>query len=103
MLTLIRRDKLTSAFIITGPNIAAQDLLFEQLAERLCVGDGDENEEEEAPPRFVRLRASDAPNLKAALRKIIRDASVGGEEEGVVEVVKGVSTYPTHTSPRLER
>ncbi|KAL1837432.1 hypothetical protein VTJ49DRAFT_3784 [Mycothermus thermophilus] len=88
----IETDKLTSAFIITGPNIAAQDLLFEQLAERLCAdpAGGD------APPRFVRLRASDAPNLKAVLRKIIRDASAAGpgeDEDAGAEVVQGGRKY----------
>ncbi|KAK4144716.1 origin recognition complex subunit 3 N-terminus-domain-containing protein [Dichotomopilus funicola] len=69
-------DKLTAGFIITGPNIASQDLLFEQLAERLRTA---------AQARFVRLRAAEAPNLKAVLKKIIRDATArtADEEEGV--------------------
>ncbi|KAH6626054.1 origin recognition complex subunit 3 N-terminus-domain-containing protein [Chaetomium sp. MPI-SDFR-AT-0129] len=74
-------DKLTAGFIITGPNIASQDLLFEQLAERLRTA---------AQARFVRLRAAEAPNLKAVLKKIIRDATArtADEEEGVdVEVM----------------
>ncbi|KAL2256829.1 hypothetical protein VTK26DRAFT_1064 [Humicola hyalothermophila] len=65
--------KLTAGFIITGPSIASQDLLFEQLAERLCAA--------ARGARFVRLRASEAPNLKAALKKIIRDATARGWED----------------------
>ncbi|KAK4131872.1 hypothetical protein BT67DRAFT_435990 [Trichocladium antarcticum] len=65
--------KLTAGFIITGPNIASQDLLFEQLAERLGTAD---------QATFVRLRASEAPNLKATWLKMIRDAMAkeGGED-----------------------
>jgi origin recognition complex subunit 3 len=65
----LKSGKITAGFIITGPNIASQDLLFEQLAERLCTA---------TQARFVRLRASEAPNLKAALKKIIRDAMARG-------------------------
>lgn len=81
---VICRGKLTAGFIITGPNIASQDLLFEQLAERLSTA---------TRARFVRLRASEATNLKAALKKIIRDATVRGageEEDEGVEVTQGV-------------
>ncbi|KAK3362945.1 origin recognition complex subunit 3 N-terminus-domain-containing protein [Lasiosphaeria hispida] len=70
------KGKIPAGFIITGPNIASQDLLFEQLAETLCKG---------SQTRFVRLRSAEAPNLKAALKKIIRDATVrvaGDDEEG---------------------
>ncbi|KAM7185456.1 Origin recognition complex (ORC) subunit 3 N-terminus domain containing protein [Rhypophila sp. PSN 637] len=66
------RRKIPAAFIITGPNIASQDLLFEQLAESLS---------ETARARVVRLRAAGAPNLKAALKKIIRDAAAGGVKQ----------------------
>jgi origin recognition complex subunit 3 len=60
--------------------------LFEQLAEQLCTA---------TRARFVRLRASEAPNLKAALKKIIRDATArttDGEED-VDEVMQGVSIF----------
>lgn len=63
--------KIPVAFIITGPNIASQDLLFEQLAESLS---------DTARARVVRLRSAGAPNLKAALKKIIRDAAARGLE-----------------------
>ncbi|KAI0447920.1 origin recognition complex subunit 3 N-terminus-domain-containing protein [Xylaria telfairii] len=58
------KDKIPSAFIITGPNIASQDLLFEQLSETL---------QHEANAQIVRLRSGDASNLRAVLRKIIHD------------------------------
>jgi origin recognition complex subunit 3 len=60
--------------------------LFEQLAEQLCTA---------TRARFVRLRASEAPNLKAALKKIIRDATArttDGEED-VDEVMQGVGFF----------
>ncbi|KAI0432977.1 origin recognition complex subunit 3 N-terminus-domain-containing protein [Xylaria sp. FL1042] len=67
--------KIPSAFIITGPNIASQDLLFEQLSEAL---------QQEAGAQVVRLRSRDASNLKAVLRKIIHDIvskdSAAGDE-----------------------
>ncbi|KAL2182728.1 hypothetical protein L209DRAFT_697118 [Thermothelomyces heterothallicus CBS 203.75] len=80
-------EKLTAGFIITGANIASQDLLFEQLAERVRTT---------ASARFVRLRAAEAPNLKAALKKIIRDATVrnaGEEEDGDLGVTQGGRKY----------
>lgn len=58
------KDKIPSAFIITGPNIASQDLIFEQLSETL---------QHEANAQIVRLRSGDASNLRAILRKIIHD------------------------------
>lgn len=63
------RGKIPSAFIITGPNISSQDLLFEQLSETL---------EESTRSKFVRLKSSEATNLKAALKKIIEDATSRG-------------------------
>ncbi|UKZ46589.1 hypothetical protein TrVGV298_000794 [Trichoderma virens] len=70
-------DKIPSAFIITGPNIASQDLLFEQLSDSL---------QRSSPSKFIRLRSSEATNLKNALKKIIQDATsktlvVDGEED----------------------
>ncbi|KAH6854476.1 origin recognition complex subunit 3 N-terminus-domain-containing protein [Chaetomium sp. MPI-CAGE-AT-0009] len=83
----VETDKIPAGFIITGPNIASQDLLFEQLAERLCTA---------TRARFVRLRASEAPNLKAALKKIIRDATAraSNEDDDVdAEVIQGGRKY----------
>ena len=86
MLTF-RSTKIPSAFIITGPNIASQDLLFGQLAESLHdVVEG----------KFVRMISAEAPNLKAALKKIIRDVTRrASESEDDVEVAVGqdVSLY----------
>ncbi|TRX93875.1 hypothetical protein FHL15_005257 [Xylaria flabelliformis] len=69
------KDKIPSAFIITGPNIASQDLLFEQLSETL---------QHEADAQVVRLRSGDASNLRAVLRKIIHDVvsrdSIDGDD-----------------------
>jgi origin recognition complex subunit 3 len=59
-------SKIRAALILTGPNISSQGLLFEQLAEGLGGS---------AKTIFVRLRSAEAPNLKASLRKIIRDAT----------------------------
>ncbi|KAK1757662.1 origin recognition complex subunit 3 N-terminus-domain-containing protein [Echria macrotheca] len=61
-----QKNKTPAGFIITGPNIASQDLLFQQLAEELC---------DDGRAKFVRLRSTEAPNLKAALKKIIRDST----------------------------
>lgn len=64
-------SKIRAALIVTGPNISSQDLLFEQLAEDL--GDS-------AKGAFVRLRSGEAPNLKATLKKIIRDGTQRSSE-----------------------
>lgn len=58
--------KIPSAFIITGPNLASQDLLFEQLSETLQL---------QLDAKVVRLRSGDASNLKAVLKKIIHDVT----------------------------
>ncbi|PWI65168.1 hypothetical protein PCL_07345 [Purpureocillium lilacinum] len=75
-------DQIPAAFIITGPNIASQDLLFEQLSETL---------QQASVSRFVRLRSSEAASLKAALKKTIRDAtaSAGGDEDDSLQVGTG--------------
>ncbi|KAG6088421.1 hypothetical protein E4U15_006096 [Claviceps sp. LM218 group G6] len=65
-------DQIPSAFIITGPNIASQDLLFEQLSESLP--------QRSSPSRFVRLKSSEILTLKAALKKTIRDATACAED-----------------------
>ncbi|KAM0483516.1 hypothetical protein ACHAPX_002007 [Trichoderma viride] len=70
-------DNIPSAFIITGPNIASQDLLFAQLSDSL---------QKSSPSKVIRLRSSEATNLKNALKKIIQDATsktlvVDGEED----------------------
>ncbi|KAH6636647.1 origin recognition complex subunit 3 N-terminus-domain-containing protein [Chaetomium tenue] len=82
----VETEKIPAGFIITGPNIASQDLLFEQLAEQPCTA---------TRARFVRLRASEAPNLKAALKKIIRDATARATDgdEDVDEVMQSGRKY----------
>ncbi|KAB5563563.1 origin recognition complex subunit 3 N-terminus-domain-containing protein [Coniochaeta sp. 2T2.1] len=70
-----KSDKIPAAYIITGPNTASQSLLFDQLADGLA--------EVARPAKVVSLRSAEAPNLKAALKKIIRDATsrVSDDEE----------------------
>lgn len=79
-------SRIPAALIVTGPNIASQDLLFSQLADSL---------DEVAQGRFVRLRSAEAPNLKATLKKIIRDvtspAATDGEDDVELAVGKDVS------------
>ncbi|KDN66983.1 putative origin recognition complex subunit [Colletotrichum sublineola] len=77
----LAEKKIPSAFVITGPNISSQDLLFEQLSETL---------EESTRSKFVRLKSSEATNLKAALKKIIEDAtSRGSLDDEDVEISLG--------------
>lgn len=63
---LLNRDIVPAGFIVTGPNIASQSLLFKQLSERL---------KEKFNGPVVTLRSGDASNLKAALKQLIRDAT----------------------------
>lgn len=53
---------------MTGPNIASQELLFSQLADRIGGEDG-------SNAIVVNLRSGDATNLKAVLKKLARDAT----------------------------
>ncbi|PHH72528.1 hypothetical protein CDD80_4480 [Ophiocordyceps camponoti-rufipedis] len=66
-------EQIPSAFIITGPNLGSQELLFEQLSERLRRLSGS---------KFVWLRSSDVTTVKAALKKTIRDATAGEAGDG---------------------
>lgn len=78
-------SKIPAALIVTGPNIASQDLLFAQLSDDLG---------EAVQGRFVRLRSAEAPNLKATLKKIIRDgtrSAADGREDAELAVGKDVS------------
>lgn len=82
-------DKIPSAFIITGPDIASQDLLFDQLADNL---------EANTTGKVVRLRSAEAGSLKAALKRIIQGVTTrqatGDEDEDEEEGVaaeKGIS------------
>lgn len=74
-----------AGFIVTGPNIASQGLLFEQLSSHLRL---------EVSGPVVVLRSGDASNLKAILKKIIRDATnqkTGLDEDDEFTVGPGVS------------
>ncbi|KAF2997790.1 hypothetical protein E8E14_003556 [Neopestalotiopsis sp. 37M] len=74
-------DKIPSGFIVTGANIASQELLFEQLSENL---------EEKTDAKVVRLRSADASNLKASLKKIIHDVTARTTEgDDDLEVAAG--------------
>lgn len=78
--------KIPAALIVTGPNIASQDLLFDQLAERLC---------DDVQGRCVQLRAAEAPNLKTTLKKIIRDVTrrkANGDDDAELAVGQDAST-----------
>lgn len=74
-----------TGFIVTGPNIASQGLLFQQLSERL---------KSEINGPVVTLRSGSATNLKASLKQLIRDATnqrVNDDDDGVT-FEKDVST-----------
>ena len=82
----VPNDKIPSAFIITGPNIASQDLLFDQMADALQT---------RAKTTTVRLRSGDASNLKAILKKIIHDVTASTADEGDdLEVAVGKDVRP---------
>ncbi|EPE29227.1 hypothetical protein GLAREA_00387 [Glarea lozoyensis ATCC 20868] len=66
-------DKLPSAFIVTGPNISSQSLLFNQLSTKL---------RSEINGPVITLRSGDATNLKSVLKIIIRTATNQLLDEG---------------------
>jgi origin recognition complex subunit 3 len=63
---MLNRSAVPAGFIVTGPNIASQGFLFNQLSERL---------KEEINGPVVTLRSGDASNLKTTLKQLIRDAT----------------------------
>ncbi|RAL63424.1 hypothetical protein DID88_003845 [Monilinia fructigena] len=74
-------DKVPAGFIVTGPNIASQGLLFEHISTRL-------SNEINAP--VVTLRSGESPNLKGLLKKLIRDithhkSNDEGEDDNYLE------------------
>ncbi|PKS06633.1 hypothetical protein jhhlp_007383 [Lomentospora prolificans] len=81
------RETIPCAFVVAGPNLASQDLLFEQLEESL-VGSTENN-------KFVRLRSADVSNTKAALKKIIQDITckASGDEDGQLTIGKSNRKY----------
>ncbi|KAI9745251.1 MAG: hypothetical protein M1818_001530 [Claussenomyces sp. TS43310] len=65
--------RIPTCLIVTGPNIASQERLFSQLGDRLrSTTNG----------VVLSLRSGDAPNLKTALKKLIRDATNQSHDEG---------------------
>jgi|SRR5450432_129693 origin recognition complex subunit 3 len=91
------KTQIPTGLIVTGPNIASQELLFNQLAGRL---------RSDAHVPVVLLRSSDAPNLKTLLKKLIRDATnqKGGDDDdaqimqtnvsSIIECLNKVLTFP---------
>jgi hypothetical protein len=79
------RDQIPTGLIVTGPNIASQELLFDQLAESL---------QSYVHGPVVILRSSDASNLKTLLKKVIREATNQKEdnEDELQTTSKGVSS-----------
>jgi origin recognition complex subunit 3 len=79
--------------IVTGPNIASQELLFSQIAESLRSN---------AQRTVITLRSGDATNLKAVLKKLIRDATNQKEDEGedaqIVQKDVSFQTFATRYS-----
>lgn len=86
-------DRVPTGFIITGPNIASQSLLFKQLSSRLKT---------EINGPVVVLRSGDATNLKAVLKQLIRDATNqrhGDDDEDGLAFVQDVRNYTNHEIP----
>lgn len=81
-----------TGFIVTGPNIASQSLLFQQLSQRL---------KEDINGPVITVRSGDATNLKAALKQLIRDAtnqrstSDDDDEGGLFEQHVSLSRFST--------
>lgn len=78
-------ESIPTGLITTGQNTASQELLFSQLAERV---------QSETDALIVTIRPGDASNLKAALKKLIRDATNtdhDDEDERSAPSVHGVS------------
>jgi hypothetical protein len=71
-------ERVPTGFIVTGPNISSQSPLFRQLSSRLRT---------EINGPAVVLRSSDASNLKAVLKQLIRDSITQslsrGDENGL--------------------
>lgn len=67
LLTMVRDDdRIPTGLIVTGPNIASQDLIFGQLSNDFRSTND---------VIVVNLRSGDAPNLKTALKKLVREST----------------------------
>ncbi|CAK7266120.1 Origin recognition complex subunit 3 [Sporothrix epigloea] len=77
------QSKIPAAFVILGPAATTDMLLFRQLATSLADSEHEINRTTEADDRqidrcvrcMVRLRAAEAPNLRAALKTIVQTAA----------------------------
>lgn len=79
LIVCFRQDSVPAALIVTGPNIASQSLLFSQLATRVRG--------ERLGP-VITLQSGDASNLRAALKKIIRDATTQKDVQLEADLLK---------------
>ncbi|EFX00823.1 origin recognition complex subunit [Grosmannia clavigera kw1407] len=68
--------KLPAAFVILGPAATSDMLLFRQLAASSRAAD----DSEARIRRMVRLRAAEAPNLRAALKAIVQEVTATAAE-----------------------
>ncbi|CAK7199608.1 Origin recognition complex subunit 3 [Sporothrix eucalyptigena] len=83
------QSKLPAAFVILGPAATTDMLLFRQLSASLAETEKTINQESKANNdrgrcvrRMVRLRAAEAPNLRAALKTIVQVASSASASNG---------------------
>ena len=70
--------KLPAAFVVLGPAATTDMLLFRQLAASLTDAERELNDrlqERACIRRMVRLRANETPNLRAALKTIVQEAT----------------------------
>ena len=71
-------NRLPTALILAGPNIASHSSLFSQIANRI--------QDEDSIGRVVNLSSKDATNLKNVLKKInvgiTEGVGVGGDDDG---------------------
>ena len=81
-------ERLPTGFIVTGPNIASQSLLFSQLSEKLKA---------EINGPVVTLRSGDASNLKAILKQLIRDVTNQGDNGAEYEGTSLLHDVRYHT------
>ncbi|KAL1890407.1 Origin recognition complex subunit 3 [Sporothrix stenoceras] len=83
------QTKLLAAFVILGPAATTDMLLFRQLSSSFTESEKTINSEKATKDkdrcvrRMVRLRAAEAPNLRAALKTIVQIASSPSSGNGV--------------------
>ncbi|EPE05569.1 origin recognition complex subunit [Ophiostoma piceae UAMH 11346] len=77
-LSITTTTKLPAAFVVLGPAATTDMLLFRQLATSLTDSERELNDrlqERACIRRMVRLRANETPNLRAALKTIVQEAT----------------------------